>query len=1177
MNKKIIQRISLLILLFVLPVAYPVNDVHAQDVRVTIRMDKVRMEQVMNEIERQTKYLFGSADNVDVNRIVTVQVVDRPLREALDAMLRGTNISYMVQGSNIVLKNRRSEADANRPVTVSGIVRDVAGNPVVGAAVVVKGTTIGVSTDIEGRFALQVPPPASQAVLEINYLGYEPTDVRVGSVTHFDITLKEDSQQISDVLVVGYTPMRKSDFTGSVASVKSSELTTTTPTMAQALAGKVAGVEVRQASGAPGEGVQIRVRGVNSLSAGSDPLYVVDGYPASEDVYINPGDIESIDILKDAASAAIYGSRGASGVVLITTKRGKEGERAKISYDFSYGIQQLERKVDLLDANQFRDLYIASRNDSYRRKATAAGIAWSPNDDNSIRSAKGFSLADVGIHPMFYDFTTRTPVEQQYNTDWQDEVFGNAGMMRHNISVTGGSKAIRYMASIGYMDQDGIIAPSNHNRINARLNLDAQITKHFSASLSYSMFDVKNKVVQAEGRMINDGVIQSTLMYLPNLPAYEENGDYARSAMIRMKTDWGINFPENPLVIANELDISEKASRHNLNFNLVYEPLPDLKISARLGQQWYNYRYFYYRPMSIGRNSSPAYSSELAAYNIARSSSTYDIDRLGEFTASYKKQLGRHRFDALVGYTLQRKTYDRLGVEATGFADDRIHEVTAHGPKDSDISLYETRKAAWSMMSYLARLNYSFDDRYTVTGTFRADGSSRFGVNNRWGYFPSVSAGWTISNEPFLKDALENIATIRIRASWGKSGNNDIGNYASLAGISSGSYAFGQTPVSTTYEGSFTDAALGWETTRQTNVGIDLGFFNGRLNVIGNWYNSISTDILYKYPISSISGATSTTTNMSGAKIRNRGFDVQLDARLLTGKVNWNFSTNISVNRNKVVSMGGLDDIISTTERSVGSHITKEGKPIGSFYGYQAVGIMSKADYANALLDRDVYIKNGNKFPEGYQLKGPAVASYALDNLSYGNAIWKDANGDGVITTDDKTIIGDAYPDFTGGFSTSLSWNGLDFSASFAYSYGGEVINFQDYYLYNMEGSGNQYSIVADRYISDAQPGRNNVPIASRISTTNTSLKLSSYYVEDASFFRCANITLGYTLPKRWTSKLHITSCRVYVSGDNLFTITPYRGYNPEVSYKSSNMMPGFDWGCYPLSRIYSVGLNLTF
>ena len=365
--------------------------------------------------------------------------------------------------------------------------------------------------------------------------------------------------------------------------------------------------------------------------------------------------------------------------------------------------------------------------------------------------------------------------------------------------------------------------------------------------------------------------------------------------------------------------------------------------------------------------------------------------------------------------------------------------------------------------------------------------------------------------------------------------------------------------------------------TTQTNIGIDLGFLGGRLNVIGNYYNSISSDILYDYPISSISGATATKTNLGTAKIRNRGFDFQVDARVLTGKVNWNVSANVSVNRNKVVSMGGLDDIISTTERSVGSHITKEGYPIGSFYGYNAIGIMSKADYANALLDREVYLKNGNKFPEGYELKGPAVSSYSLDALSYGNAIWEDVNGDGLITTDDKTIIGDAYPDFTGGFSTNLSWKGLDFSASFVYSYGGEVINFQDYYLYNMEGSGNQYAIVADRYISDEQPGRNNVPIASRISTPNTSLKLSSYYVEDASFFRCANITLGYTLPKRWMSKLHVSSCRVYFSGDNLFTITPYRGYNPEVSYKSSNLMPGFDWGCYPLARIYSLGLNLTF
>lgn len=1153
----------------------------AQSRTITVDLKNVPVKDFITTVETQSGLTFAYNNaEIDLTRRVSVKASSEQLLSVVNRTLGTQNLTARIEGNRIVVTRKlvtaSAPASATTPKagTVTGSVKAASGEPIIGASVIVKESHKGNTTGLDGSFSVEA---TSGQTLSISFLGYNTQEVKVGSQTSIEVTLAEDSKQISEVLVVGYTPMRKSDFTGSIASLKASELSVTTPTVGQSLVGKVAGVEVHQTSGAPGEGVTIRVRGVNSLSASSSPLYVVDGYPASEDVFINPNDIESIDILKDAASAAIYGSRGASGVVLITTKRGKEGEAARISYDFSYGIQQLDHKVDLLDATQFRDLLLDARNNSYRLRATNAGVSWNPNDDNTIRAAKGFSLAEVGIHPMFFNFATRTPVTPEYNTDWQDELFSNASIMRHNVSVTGGTKAIKYMASIGYMDQDGIISPSNHNRINARINLDAQITKRLSLSVGYSMYDAKNKVVQAEGRMINDGVIQSALMYLPNLPAYEPNGDYARSAMINMKSDWGMNFPENPLAIANELDIQEKMSRHNLNLNLVYTILPDLKLSARVGQQWYNYRYFYYRPMSIGRDAAPAYSEELRSSNIGRSSSSYDVDRLGEFTLSYKKDFGRHHLDALGGYTLQRKTYDRLGVEATGFADDRIHEVTGHGSNASDIKLYETRKAAWSMMSFLARVNYSFDDRYTLTGSFRADGSSRFGVNGRWGYFPSVSAGWTISNEPFLKEALSDIASIRVRASWGKSGNNDIGNYASLASIASGSYAFGNTPVTSTYEKAFADTALGWETTRQTNIGLDLGFFNGRLNVIGNWYNSISSDILYNYPISSISGSTSTTTNLNGAKIRNRGFDLQLDARLLTGKVNWNFSTNISVNRNMVVSMGGLDDIISTTERSVGSHITREGSPIGSFYGYQAIGIMSRADYSNALLDREVYLQNGNKFPAGYQLKGPAVASYALDNLSYGNSIWEDVNGDGVISTDDKTIIGDAYPDFTGGFSTSLSWKGLDFGASFAYSYGGQVINFQDYYLYNMEGSGNQYAIVADRYISDEMPGRNNVPIASRTSTSNTSLKLSSYYVEDASFFRCSNITIGYKLPKRWTTKLHIASCRIYVSGDNLFTISGYRGYNPEVSYKSSNMMPGFDWGCYPLARIYSAGINLTF
>ena len=739
-----------LMLLAALPAA-------AQNKKITVDLDNVPVREFIKTVESQSGYTFAyNNSEIDLTRRVSVKAADENVVDVVIRALSAQNLTARMEGSRIVVSRKPAAARVQtaQPVrggVVTGTVKTISGEPVIGASVIVLETNRGNVTGLEGDFSVEATPGQT---LSVSFLGYNTQQIKVGSQTSFDITLTEDSKQISEVLVVGYTPMRKSDFTGSIASVKASELSATTPTVGQSLVGKVAGVEVHQTSGAPGDGVTIRVRGVNSLSASSAPLYVIDGYPASEDVFINPNDIESIDILKDAASAAIYGSRGASGVVLITTKRGKDGEAAKVSYDFSYGIQQLDHKVDLLNAVQFRDLLIDARNNSYRLRATAAGVSWSPYDDNTVRAAKGFSLAEVGIPSMFYDFTTRTPVTPQYDTDWQDELFSNAGIMRHNVSVTGGSKAIKYMASLGYMDQDGIISPSNHNRINARLNLDAQITKRLSVSLSYSMYDAKNRVVQAEGRMINDGVIQSALMYLPNLPAYEENGDYARSAMIKMKTEWGMNFPENPLAIAHELDIQEKMSRHNLNVNMVYEFIPDLKLSARLGQQWYNYRYFYYRPMSIGRDAAVAYSDALKPYNIARTTSTYDVDRLGEFMLSYKKEFGRHHFDALAGYTLQKKTYDRLGVEATGFADDRIHEVTAHGSK-----------AGWAMMSFLTRVNYAFDDRYTLTASFRADGSSRFGVDSRWGYFPSVSAGWTLSNEPFLKDALERVASIRLRAS----------------------------------------------------------------------------------------------------------------------------------------------------------------------------------------------------------------------------------------------------------------------------------------------------------------------------------------------------------------------------------------------------------------------------
>ena len=1055
-----------------------------------------------------------------------------------------------------------------------GTIVDVDGIPLIGAAIMVNGnTSTGVITNFDGEFTIE----ASEGdILNVSCLGFAGQDIKTGSSELIDIVMLPDSEMLEQTVVVGYAPMRKSDFTGSIARMGANEIPASVAVAGQALVGKVAGVEVKQTSGAPGEGVKIRVRGVGSLSASNDPLYVIDGYPASEDVYLNSSDIESIDILKDAASAAIYGSRAASGVVLITTKRGRKGEKASITYDFNYGIQQLEHKVKLLNAAQFSDLYVDSRNNSYRMLATAAGVDWSPYDDNTVRSQKGFSLAQVGINPMFYDFSTASIRTPEYDTDWQDLLFSNAGTSRHNISIRGGSETVRYMASIGYLDQQGIISPSAHKRINARLNLDADINKYLSVSFSYSMYDAVNTKVQAEGRMINDGIIQSALMYLPNLPAYDaETGDYARSEMIRMRDEWGINFPENPLAIANELKIGEKTNRHNFNINIELKPIEDLTVSARLGSQWYSYRYNYFRPMSLGRDAMVAYSEELALYNIARSTSTMDIDRLGEFTASYKKGIGKHHFDALAGFTIQKKTYDRVGVEATGFSNDRIQEVTAHGPDPSDITLYSTNKAAWSMLSYLSRFNYAYDKKYTLTLSFRTDGSSRFGTANRWGYFPSVSGGWTLTEEPFMQP-MARFMSARLRASWGVSGNNDIGNYDLIASISTGAYAIGNTAVPTSYEDSYADSGLGWETTRQTNLGADLGFLKDRVTLIANWYNSLTTDILYNYPISAISGSTSTKTNLSDAIIRNRGLDLQLDGRILQGEVNWKASFNATFNRNKVVDMGGLEDIISITERSTATHITTKDYPVGSFYGYKVIGVMSRTDFKNVLKDRDVYYSNGNSFPDGYVMQGPAVPSYALSDLSYGNTIYEDVNGDGVIDTEDKTIIGDAYPDLSGGLSTTVSWKGLELSAALTYSIGGEVVNFQSYYLNNMEGSANQFASVDRRYRSDEDPGYDNIPLAVRISTPNTSLKLSSYYVEDASFLRLSNVTLGYQFQEKLLEKLKVKALRVYASVDNAFTLTRYQGYNPEVSYKSSNLTPGFDWGCYPLARTWSIGLSVT-
>lgn len=1151
-----------------LSLGFGAMSLNAQTVSKTFKNEPLKT--VLKEVENQTGYsVIYKTDEVNVNKRVTVSFNNTSLNDVMSKIL-DSGLTWSIEDKMIVISKKTQPQTDGEKRTVSGIILDKNGDPIIGASILVKGTTNGTITDLDGKYNLANVPENS--TLEISYIGYKTQSLKATDKSLANITLHEDTEVLDEVVVVGYTPMRKSDFTGSLASVKANELSLSAATAGQALVGKVAGVQVMQTTGAPGQGVSIKVRGTNSLSASTDPLYVIDGYPASEDVYINPDDIETIDVLKDAASAAIYGSRGASGVVLITTKRGSSG-KAKITYDFQYSVQQVSKKIDLLDAYQFRDLVIEARNNTYRDKAEAAGVSWSPLDDNAIRSSKGFALSEIGISDLFFDFTTGKPVEPTYNTDWQDAIYSNAPMTRHNVSVTGGSDNIKYRFSLGYLNQDGIIAPSNHKRLNVRANVDANVTKRLKVGVNFSFEDVHERQVQADGRYINDGIVQSALLMFPQFPVYNEDGSFAVGNQIAMKAD-GYQMVENPVALAYEIDARYKLYRMNFNTNITYDILKNLQFKANLGTQYNTNRYNYYRPSTIGQDGDMPNSESIKSRVKAIDKMNNDIDYLGEFTLNYKGEWNKHRLDVLGGYTMQKKTYDKVVVNATGFSDDRIHEITAHGPNASDISLdSDTRKAAWSMMSYLARVNYAFDDRYVITGTVRTDGSSRFGRENRWGWFPSISLGWTVSNEKFYKELLGESTSLRLRASWGLSGNNNIGNYEHTATMSSGGYPFGGGVESAYWQGSFRDAAVGWEKTSQYNAGFDLGLFNGRVNIIGNYYHSLSYDLLYDQPISAISGSTSVKTNLTDARVLNQGMDLQVDARILTGEFKWNVNANISVNRNKVLELGGINDLYVVSERNVVTHVTRSGLPIGSFYGYIQEGIISTADYEKILIDKGNLVNGA--FPEGYQLVGPAVPDY--NNVHPGDVKWRDVDGNGRITEDDRDVIGDAYPDFTYGISTNMSYKNFDLSATFTGSQGAQVINFQKYYLYNMEGSGNQLASALDRWQSDENPGNGTVFRATRTSTPNISQRLSSYMVDDASYFRCSNITLGYNFPAKWMKKIGVESLRLYASVDNLFTITDYEGYNPEVDYKGDNLLPGFDWGVYPLARTYSVGLKLAF
>lgn len=1142
-----------------------VLSVNAQ--QVSIHYQNAPLGTVLNEVAHQTGYKLAYSDtSVDLEQKVSISVQNAGLTPALAEILKHTNLSASVKGGKIFLinKNNPEVLKEGALITVRGTVTDTNKEPLIGAAIVIKGKATGTTTDIDGRYSVEAP---MNSTLEFSYMGYIPKNEEIKGRKLIDMMLEEDSKQIDEVVVIGYGAVRKSDLTGSVASVKIDELNKTTATLEQSLIGHTPGVEIKQTSGAPGSGTTIRIRGVNSIYGSVEPLYVIDGYPASKDVYINPEDVASIQILKDAASAAIYGSRASGGVVLITTKRGTEG-KPKVDIDYQFSTQQLARKIKMMDAGEFRQLHMDGYNNNYFDYLRVNGIyadneeRWthSRNDDNDTRKTNG---ADNTM------FLCPDILATGYDTDWQDAVFSNAPMHRANFSVQGGKESYRYMFSLGYLNQEGIVKPSAHERITARINMDMDISERFQVNINSSMYYVKERAVKTDGLAFNDGIILNTLGMPPQYPLYNEDGSYATGWSYRNGASTYNAFGgENPVALSRGIQNYYTKSRYNINAELKYTFFEGFNAKINAGTQVANQIYRYYRSAeTLGQSNYAPGDFE----NLARASNDRDFntDWLFEATLNYNRKFGVHSFNAVAGYSMQEKIYDNIDADGKGYTSDRIPELSGAGPTKTDENGTSavTDRASWSLMSYFGRAMYNYNDRYTLSATLRTDGCSRFGSDNRWGIFPSVSAGWNLSNEEFFKPVAD-LLSVKLRASWGISGNNNISNYRHIATIKSGSYNFGDETVITYYPSGFTDLNLGWEKTRQTNIGVDLGFFRNRLNLIANYYYSITNDLLYQNTVSAITGSTTMWTNLKDGKVYNKGFDIQIDGNIVATKDwRWNLGFNVSINRNKV--MGLTDVITQAAQRSQITHITKNGLPIGSFYGLASDGLITSVDYA--LIQEDARHRN----EKGYVRQGPPVANY--DQVYIGDVKWRDVNGDGKITEDDRDIIGNNYPDFTFGLHTAVSWKGLSLSATFDGQYGGEVINFSRYYIANMEGGVNTMAIGNNRYRDEQNPGDGIVYRANRVAK-NLNTKFSTYFVEDASYFRCTNLTLGYTVPQsKVLRNLNLHTLYLYASVDNLFTLTHYLGYNPDVDYNSGNLCPGIDFGTYPLSRTYSVGVKLSF
>ncbi len=1017
------------------------------------------------------------------------------------------------------------------------------GSPLIGATIAEKGTTTGTTTDANGNFQLMASPGAT---LVVSFIGYIFQEVPVNNRSQIEVTLKADLQQLNDVVVVGYGTQRKKDLTGSIAKISSEQLIQPSAgSFDQMLQGKAPGVQVTQTTGAPGGNVNILIRGVSSITGGNQPLYVIDGFAIGAGgggsdmrsyggnsfssagmasntgnrvnplASINPSDIESIEILKDASATAIYGSRGANGVVIITTKRGAYG-KSQISVDASYGFQEVANKLQMLNARQYAE-YVADGRDA--AWVYAGGKA---SDPNSVRSAA------TRVRPEF-----RNPESITTDTDWQDVIFRTAPVRNLQVSSTGGTEQVKYFISGGYFSQEGIIINSDYNRFNLRVNVDAQITKRIKLGTSTFGSYGYGRFANTESHYGQGGLLSNVLAASPTIPVYNPDGTYYFN---QADVTDGLGYLANVLAVSEGTDDRRKVMDVVTNNFVEVNLTNDLTFRSSIGVSFNSNNIKLWRSSAVPNFTTLNYPASAGV------SKSENLNWLNENTLTYNRVFdNKHFVNGLVGFTAQKNRFDRVSVGASDFPTEYVPFIAAGIVNAGSQTVNE-----WALLSVMARVNYSYAGKYMLTATVRRDGSSRFGANNKWGSFPSLSIGYNLAEEEFMKN-VRFITNLKLRASYGISGNNQIGDYTHIGLLSTTRYIRNNALNPGLVPATLSNDNLTWEKSKQTNLGLDLGLFKDRVSITADVYKDLKTDLLLAVQLPAASGFNSSTQNIGD--IENKGFELGIQSTNILAK-NFEWSTNLtfSHNENKVLRLATEGGRIANSSYQ----ITQVGSPISSFYLINKLGVfMSSAEL------------------DGAALQHPRTQA--------GDLKFEDVNGDGVINQSDRKIVGTPWPDFTWGLDNNFRMGGLSLNISLVGSQGAYTYIDAGAALLGSTAVQNNLIRTDRRWRSEADPGDGIMPRAIR-SNHALGFGTSSHFLFENSFARIRNIKLSYELPKSLTSSLHLNNLNVYANVANVFTFTKYPGYDPESSITGDNVVnAGIDYLNYPLPRTYTLGIKTTF